>query len=170
MTKTKRVSRRVRSSSTSTPSVIDYTKPGVWHAMNQPVVEVSEGFARNLLGVAVVLLAVAWVGPHWQNASASVDVGMYSSPLVTGVRMDHRLSASDTAVGVSGSRVAGARIVGAPTWYGLFDDLPQDVSVAFAKAANQVLDVSDSASAVADFYQPGASEVWQAWLELMADP
>lgn len=40
----------------------------------------------------------------------------------------------------------------------------------FGRAAGQVLDISDQTGPYVEFFQPGVSAVWNAWLDLMKDP
>lgn len=121
-------------------------KPTVWQAFNDPVVEIHESFARLIFIIAVILLLVAWIAPYWHEAR-----------LITSVRAPFY-----------GPLVAGA--ITAPDWYYVAADVPGQVAGAWTAAASEVLDISDDLRSAASFYQPGASAVTDAWLELMADP
>ena len=71
-----------------------------------------------------------------------------------------------------GGNIAGAQIEisSTPEWYYVTAAIPGDVAEAFVDAATEVLDISGQVSQMGQFYEPGAEAVWNAWLELMADP
>ncbi len=142
----KRISRRVQ--------------PTVWESLNEPVADVSAGFAEFMACVALFLLLVAWVAPHWTLVQSKLPEFTYSSsPLVNPF----------------GAQVAGAQIVNpadvsVPIAYAVAVSLPGDVATAFSTAATQVLDISVPVTQVVDFYSPGVQAVNDAWLDLMKDP
>ncbi len=149
-------------------------KPTVWQALNEPVVEVGEGFARGVFVTALAVLFMVWVAPYWGTAQNShVAGGSYNSPLL--IRPDLAALPSQVAFfrmvtdGSSGM-VAGIQTRETPVWYYAARDLPGAVTDAFATAATQVLDISEPAAEVREFYGPGLEAVGDAWLELMADP
>lgn len=127
--------------------------PTVWEALNESVVEVPENFARAMVMIAVIMLMVAWVAPYWGVAGTRLPDISYNSPIITGEGL-----------------VAGAQVTNPPVWYSLAKTLPFDFANAFAFAADEVLDVSEPASQMAEFYGPGFQALNNAWLELMADP
>lgn len=129
-------------------------QPTVWEALNEPVVEVTEGFAKGIFAVAVILLMMVWIAPYWASAGQSLSVAVYESPIIN----------------PEYGRVAGAQITAAPDWIAVAGSLPTDLADSFAQAASQVLDVSEPMSRLNEMYGPGVSAVKDAWLELMADP
>lgn len=135
----RKVSRRVQSVSS-------------WQVLNQPVVEVSEDFAKNLLFIAISLLVMAWIAPYWGNNQA----------------ISEQRSAISYYPAVAGARISNVPRI--PEWYYVAKDIPEDMASAFTLASSQVLDISKPAMVMADFYSPGLSAVKEAWLELMADP
>ncbi|MDP3741606.1 MAG: hypothetical protein Q8R08_04785 [bacterium] len=135
---------------------------GVWQVLNEPVVELSEEAVTHIfMALAVILLAV-WIAPYWGQES--------------GIRTQ------ELGVERWGGMVAGAQIESqelgimnyelgqTPEWYYVASSVPTDVASAFSEAANEVLDISGTVSQIAEFYEPGADAVWNAWLDLMADP
>ncbi len=140
--------------------------PTIWQALNEPVVEVSEGFARNLLIAAILLLLVAWVGSYWGGDRAGLPYTTYrSSALIEAQTLPSQVSFFRL-----GSMVAGVQTTGTPLWYEVAKDLPGDVAFTFTAAAYEVLDISEPVGQIAEFYEPGFTAVGDAWLELMADP
>lgn len=142
----------------------NHRPPAVWQALNEPVVEVTEGFAKTMLFIALLLLCVSWIGPSWEQAkiaAARENLGLASSGRVAGVYLA-AVSQADTALPPAAPRV--------PEWYYLAQGLPYDIGEAFAQSASEVLDISDQAGPIVEFYEPGVAAVWDAWLELMADP
>jgi hypothetical protein len=152
----KRVSRRL-----VIPKV-PKASPTVWQALNEPVVEVSGGFAKIVFGLAVIMLVVAWVSPYWGVAHAQVPAVSYDSPLLLEKALPSQMGQM--------RMVAGVEISAVPDWYETAKVLPQELSLAFSQAATEVLDVSAPAAAINEFYGPGFHAVNEAWLELMADP
>lgn len=118
----------------------------VWQALNEPVVEVSEGAARGIfLALAVILLAV-WIAPYWGAMPSVAGATLVSDEL----------------------SVESVPIV--PEWYYVTSAIPGDIAQAFSIAANEVLDISEPVLQISEFYEPGVNAVWGAWLELMQDP
>ena len=126
----------------------------VWQALNhQPIVEITEEAAKGIFLIAAVILLAVWVMPYWGSTPS-----FNSSPLVGEERW--------------GGNIAGAQIEisSTPEWYYVTAAIPGDVAEAFVDAATEVLDISGQVSQMGQFYEPGAEAVWNAWLELMADP
>ncbi len=137
--------------------------PTVWESLNEPVVEITEERARKVVLASVMIMAAAWIAPHWGTAQAST----HTSVLSNGTIFEQM-----AMVGSQEGAVAGATtgIEAAPGWYYVVEGVPQAVVQSFAAGANQVLDISEPVSSLAEFYQPGVSGVWNGWLDLMADP
>lgn len=124
----------------------------VWGALNQPVAEISEEVAKGIFMAAAVIMLAIWVAPYWGSVNAN-STNVYANT-------------------ANGGTVAGVQteITGTPEWYYVAQSVPSDVADAFGQAASEVLDISNPFSQIAEFYQPGAQAVWDAWLELMVDP
>lgn len=134
-------------------------RPTIWQALNEPVVEVTESFARGVSVTALVIFIVIWVAPHWDFAKAINSEFAYQQFL-----------SWQSAIVSSEPRVAGVQVAQSPIWYEVLKDLPEAVPVAFGEAASEVLDISGPVQEIAEFYQPGFEALEEAWLELMADP
>lgn len=141
----KRISRRIQ--------------PTMWQALNEPVVEVSEGFARMVFAAAAVILFVSWVGPYWGYAQA-----------VTSQQSLQAAANTRSAIVSLEPQVAGVLVSEAPLWYQVVQDAPGEVAGAFTEASYEILDVSDPVTDILEFYEPGFQAVGDAWLELMQDP
>jgi len=57
-----------------------------------------------------------------------------------------------------------------PDWYYTVTATSDSVVTAYTAAAVEVLDVSEPVGELAAYLEPGTDAVWNAWLELMADP
>jgi len=145
----KRVSRRANVSA----KVAE--KPTVWQALNEPAVELSEGFAKDVLLVSVAIIAFAWVAPSFSQSGAG------SSQIFADSGMVYEIGA------VAGAQIEAAQeSVLAETLV----SLPTDFAIAFADAAHEVLDVSEPVGMVVEYYSPGVQAVTDAWLYYMKDP
>ena len=132
-------------------------QPTVWQALNDPVVEISQEFAKTILLVSFVIIAMAWLSPYFGNtsqASFKFSTG-YPRPVVAGAYIETVAAAAEQVI---------------PEWYLTTNRITGDVQSSFALAANEVLDISEPVSGIVEFYGPGVQAVWNAWLELMADP
>ena len=142
-------------------------KPTVWEALNHPVIEVTPEAAKAIFTVAAFVIAMAWLTPYMPAAAshvaAATELGLAPSEysefqgLVAGANTEDIL-VTDYEIGL------------APQWYDDLNDSAGAVAGAFVGAASEVLDVSTPAQSLVEFYQPGVSAVWNAWLELMQDP
>lgn len=145
----------------------------VWEKMNEPIAYPDKEFYQPFFAIALAIMVMAWAAPYWQAAAVTLD-----TPAPNGVEVGSHyeyVSFFDNNYQSSG-RVAGAHVEAAqienrsqeaPFWY---DMISNDVPVAFGTATYEVLDISDSVQPMVDFYEPGVSAVWNAWLELMQDP
>lgn len=131
--------------------------PTVWEALNEPVIEVTPDAAKAIFTVAAFLMVMAWVTPYWPAAAAHLaaaeELGMAPSEyteMVAGASIAADESASYGSVPIYG--------------------IVQEVQGAFVSASSEVLDVSEPAGELIEFYEPGVDAVWNAWLELMVDP
>lgn len=141
--KKRRIARRVQS-------------PTVWEALNEPIAYPSNEFAQNVLAISAAIVLMAWVAPYWDNAQAySVERTAYSE---TGVVAGEQLYASSYTLAAT------------PDWYYVAEAVPGAVAEEFGQAAYEVLDISEPVGQVVEFYEPGVTAVWDAWIELMADP
>ncbi|MDP3993829.1 MAG: hypothetical protein Q8P75_02505 [bacterium] len=136
-------------------------KPTVWQALNDPVVETPEEFAKLILLVSFVIIAMAWLSPYFGNPSDGIGrlAGSAPRPVVHSA--------------VAGAFTENNALFGeeqAPEWYLTIDGMGSAIQSSFAFAANEVLDISEPVSGTVEFYAPGVTAVWDAWLELMADP
>ena len=136
-------------------------KPTVWQALNDPVVEISEEFAKTILLASFVIIAAAWLSPYFGNSSDSAGrfAGGAPRPIV-----------HSAVAGVFTENNALFGEEQTPEWYLTIDRTGSDIQGSFVSAANEVLDISEPVGQTVEFYQPGVAAVWDAWLELMADP
>ncbi len=124
----------------------------VWQALNEPVVEVTGEAAKTIFTVAVVILLFAWLSPHFgQNAVV---------PEVAGV----------TVSKVNEPVIAEEQVQVVPQWYYTLEVVPESIEEAFVQASFEVLDISEPAAQIYEFYSPGFQALNDAWLELMQDP
>ena len=134
-------------------------KPTIWQALNEPVVEIPEEIAKSIFLVSFVILAMAWLSPYFG-----------STPV--------RQFAANPPRPIAHAMVAGAYVESisvfddeqTPEWYLTINSMTNGVQSSFVLAANEVLDISEPVGRTAEFYEPGVQAVWDAWLELMADP
>ncbi len=106
--------------------------------------------------MAVLIIMMAWILPYWGGSSAlAAEYPFGQTPIVY-----QNVSA----------QVAGQQTDAPPDWYYLIQRISSDVTLEFGQAAYDVLDISDPVQESVEFYKPGINAVWNAWLELMADP
>src|SRR3989344_3243117 len=132
------------------------SKPTIWQALNEPVVEVSEEFARGILLTAILIIMMAWVLPYWGSSSALAAEYPFQTEVISYQNQP--------------SEVAGQQTTALPDWYYLVQRISSDITLEFGQAAYDVLDISDPVQESIEFYKPGVQAFWDAWLELMADP
>ena len=132
-------------------------KPTVWQALNDPVVEISEEFAKTILLVSFVIIVMAWLSPYFGNAheAGSLKFSAYPRPIVAGAYVESVVPLAEQET---------------PEWYLTTNAITSGVQSSFVQAANEVLDISEPVSRFTQFYQPGVQALSDAWLELMADP
>src|SRR3989344_2922898 len=131
-------------------------KPTIWQALNEPVVEVSEEFARGVFLAATLIIMMAWILPYWGSNSALAAEYPHQPAAIS---HQNQLSV-----------VAGQRTTALPDWYYLIQRISSDITLEFGQAAYDVLDISGPVQESVEFYKPGVQAFWDAWLELMADP
>lgn len=131
--------------------------PTVWEALNEPVIEVTPEAAKAIFTVAAFLIVMAWVAPYWPAAQAHLAAAE-----------SFGLAPSEYTEMIAGASIEADELAsyGSVPIYGIV----QEVQGAFVSASNEVLDVSEPAGELIEFYQPGVDAVWNAWLELMVEP
>ena len=124
--------------------------PTVWEALNDPVIELSEQQAKNVILASLVIMLAAWIAPYWGSSTGS----------------------QYTSQGTAFERVAGATIdtASAPDWYYTLEAVPDTLAQTVTDSATDVLDISEPVQNLVEFYEPGVSATWNAWLNLMRDP
>lgn len=143
-------------------------QPTVWQALNEPVIEVTEDQAKKVMFAAAVILFAAWVSPYMPVDAATVAT-------------HYDASSKFQVVSSKWGTVAGASIdadlqlttynsTTVPQWYYIAAEIPTAIADSFAAGAEEVLDISGPVSQMTEFYTPGASAVWNEWLNLMRDP
>ena len=134
--------------------------PTVWTSLNEPVMEITEKMAETVFLVTAVIMLSAWVAPYWGKTPAQI-------------------AAHYSGMDVVSEQVAGVTTYGTqevvfsnaiPDWYQQAASNAVSVSEAIAASADQILDISEPVGQAVEYYQPGVSAVWNAWLDLMADP
>lgn len=145
----------------------------VWQAMNEPVVEVTDGAARTIFLAAAVIFLAVWIMPYLGNAkpvAASAPQEVYAyEPLF----VDYPVYSA-----VAGEVISFESGRSSPEWYlalaevgsGLSELYQESFRVPFGQAASHTFDISGPVQDIAEFYGPGLAAVRDAWLELMADP
>lgn len=119
------------------------TQTTVWQALNEPIAYPSDEFARTVFLMTAVIMMMIWIAPYWGSAA------------VAGAQL------SLVPEYIEGS---------VPEWYYTAERISYDLVNSFGTAAEQVLDISEPVTQTVEFYEPGVEAVWDAWLELMADP
>lgn len=142
--------------------------PTVWQALNEPIAYPSEEFGRNVLVAAIFIMALAWLLPYWNAASENVAL-----------KNDYyAFRAEFPAPRVAGASVTALDQESRPEWYfalktsagSVNEFYHESVSGPFVEAAEELLDVSDPVQDAVTYYKPGVDAVWNAWVDLMADP
>lgn len=146
-------------------------KPTVWEALNEPIIEVTEEQAKNVFLAAIVIVFGAWVAPYWGQTSTTV----YYAPENVFEQFANSGEGTGVVAGASTSPSSSPyqgeeRGEVAPEWYYVIEEMPNAVVQSFTMGADEVLDISGPVTEMTEFYQPGADAVWNAWLDLMADP
>ena len=130
-------------------------KPTVWQALNQPVMEIPEQTGKEIVAVAAVIMLAAWIVPHWGSALRITNYEL---------SMGNVAGYEET---VAGAVIEAPQV---PDWYYTVTATSDSVVTAYTAAAVEVLDVSEPVGELAAYLEPGTDAVWNAWLELMADP
>ena len=138
--------------------------PTVWEALNEPVMEITEEQAKHVFLASIVIMAAAWIAPYWGATPASA----YHSSLSSEGTIFEQMARVGSGEGMVAGATTGIEV--APEWYYVVAGIPEAVVQSFGAGSNEVLDISQPVSNLAAFYEPGVSEVWNGWLELMADP
>ena len=131
-------------------------KPTVWQALNEPVIEITPEAARDIFMLAAFIMMMAWLAPYWGTSQNQAYAISATNEMVAGATIETPDYGRNSDV--------------APEWYLTIERASDDVVNAFAEAADQTLDISEPVLDVMEFYEPGVDAVWNAWLELMADP
>lgn len=122
----------------------------VWASLNEPVAYPSQDFANAVFFIAAVMFLVVWIAPYWGTAGQDVALLLNYEAQVLGASIEN--------------------VVVAPEWYYAGEAMATGVVDAFATASTELFDISEPVMETVEFYQPGVDAVWNAWLELMADP
>lgn len=121
----------------------------VWASLNEPVAYPTQNFANTVFFIAAVMFLVVWIAPYWGTTRQDVAMLMNYESQVLGESIENVI---------------------APEWYYTGEATVSGVVNAFATAGTEIFDISEPVSETVEFYQPGVDAVWNAWLELMADP
>lgn len=139
-------------------------KPTIWQALNEPVVEVSEEFGKQLFAGSMALFAIAWLMPYFGQVNID-SLAIHAQPEIETAR-------------VAGASISAFDDTDPTSWYQMIastaDSLGEfyleSVTKPISVAAHEVLDVHEPVQDSWEFLQPGVQAVYDAWLELMADP
>jgi len=140
--------------------------------MNEPVVEVTDEAAKAIFLAAAVIILAIWIVPYLGSAQpVAAATGEPMAQNYEPVFGQYQQVAGATVGGESRELVS-------PKWFlaladageGLGDMYQETFEKPFAEATVQTLDISQPMGSLLAYYQPGLDAVWNAWLELMADP
>jgi len=135
------------------------------------------------MAVVAALVLFSWVNPYFGEDNAiyrsaykdNIPTRAAAAFAYTGLFQPFELELYENPAS-PGPRVAGAGHVSGIS-YTVSGETPNTselyievLAKEFGIAASEVLDISGQIQPLAEFYAPGASAAWDAWLELMADP
>lgn len=121
-----------------------------WTSLHEPIGYPTQDFANAVFFIAVLMFLAVWIAPYWKTAGQEVALLLNYESQVLGASTE--------------------KIVIAPEWYYTGEAAVAATVDAFAAAGTELFDISESVSEAAEFYEPGVDTVWNAWLELMAEP